>query len=325
MNVDNVNAVEAVYLFIGEDAFLRRQELDRIKAGLFHGLSEDADYTIFYGSQNRVREIIETARTLPFGEQRRLIVVKEADLLPASDKEALIRYCLNPSRKSCVVIESEEPNPRGPFREVLTGKTKVVFCQPPTGDRPERLVRKLVRESGKGISAEAVELIKGKTGGDSGVIAGAVEKVILYVGERQEITAGDVEKLTGRNIENSVFDLLRAVENKKAPAALAVLRALFHERVEPPEILGVLGWQFRRLKKIKLLLARGYTEPQIARELRIKNRFVLAKILRQAETSRPAALKKKLGDLLEADVAFKSGKVKPRSGMEFLVMKLCRD
>ncbi len=316
----------AVLFLVGEEDFRREEELDRRRKQIFGSRTPDLDYSVFYGSQSNAREILESARTLPFLSGRRLVVVREADELPEADRELLAAYCRKPVKTSCLVLDLRDPAGAAAFSSVFKSPgVECVECRPPSAGEMSDWIVKRARQAGKKIAADAAAVILERCGRDLPAAAGAIENLALYAGERELITRQDAEALIPRSAESETFDLLRQIENGRTVAALAVLQNLFREGKEESEILGLLGWQLRRLKRAKELLAAGASPEEMTRELNLKSRSLLDLVLRQARSPRFSDPEGKLAWLLETDAAIKSGRVKPQFGLELLTIRLCRD
>ncbi|MDE6816246.1 MAG: DNA polymerase III subunit delta, partial [Lachnospiraceae bacterium] len=74
-----------MYLLYGEEAYLRKQYRDRLKAAI---AGDDAMNCNFYEGKNLpVGEVIDLAETLPFFADRRLIVIQGSGLFKSGGEE----------------------------------------------------------------------------------------------------------------------------------------------------------------------------------------------------------------------------------------------
>jgi DNA polymerase-3 subunit delta len=110
---------------------------------------------------------------------------------------------------------------------------------------------------GKRVSASAWSVLGQKTGFDLRESLAAIEKLITYVGGKTVIEAVDVEAVIGRTKEERVFDLTRAIAERKLTAALRSLRELLDQGDPPLMIFAMIAREIRILLQAKLLIASG--------------------------------------------------------------------
>lgn len=90
-------------------------------------------------------------------------------------------------------------------------------------DLAEMAAREQLRELGKRIEDEALSLMVGNIGPNSRALTMEVEKLSLYVGERKEVTTGDVGTIVSRNKQAKAFALADAVGSRDLPRLLRTL------------------------------------------------------------------------------------------------------
>jgi DNA polymerase-3 subunit delta len=85
----------------------------------------------------------------------------------------------------------------------------------------------------------------------------AVEKLILYTGEKRVIDESDVEELIEKTKEGTIFDLTNALSEKKLLPALAALKNLSDQGVHHLMILSMLVREIRLLLHAGMLIRGG--------------------------------------------------------------------
>jgi DNA polymerase-3 subunit delta len=108
-------------------------------------------------------------------------------------------------------------------------------------------IREMVAAAGKRIAGDALAAIVERTGFSMRALESEMEKVLLYLGTRPEITAADVTEVLTTSREANVFDLTNAVSARDAGRALRAFRSLMAQREPVPPILGVLAGELRGL------------------------------------------------------------------------------
>ena len=78
-----------IYLLYGEEAYLKKQYKDRLKAAV---CGEDTmNYAYFEGKNTDVNEIISIADTMPFFAEKRLVVIENSGFFKKAD-EKIVEY-----------------------------------------------------------------------------------------------------------------------------------------------------------------------------------------------------------------------------------------
>ena len=77
--------LKKVYLLYGEEAYLRKQYKDRLKAAIVG--DDTMNYHYFEGKNIAVGEVIDLAETLPFFAEKRLIVIENSGLFKSGGEQ----------------------------------------------------------------------------------------------------------------------------------------------------------------------------------------------------------------------------------------------
>jgi DNA polymerase III subunit delta len=123
-------------------------------------------------------------------------------------------------------------------------------------------IREIVKGAKKTIEAEAVTAIVDRTGFSVRGLESEVEKILLYVGSRPDVSATDVMAVLSTSREAGVFDLTNAMSARDAGKALVALRGLLAQREPVQRILGMLAGEIRML-----LLARCVLDARLGGQL----------------------------------------------------------
>ena len=104
-----------VYFLYGEEPFLVERAGRRIMEQAIDPAMKDFNLNIYYGADCKGTEILDTAQTLPMFSDRRLVVVRQADKLPAATQEGLLPYLANPCPETCLLFLAAKPDLRRKF------------------------------------------------------------------------------------------------------------------------------------------------------------------------------------------------------------------
>jgi len=153
-------------------------------------------------------------------------------------------------------------------------------------------------------------------------LAGELEKLIAFVGERKSIKASDVEELVGRSVEASAFDIGWQIGRRDAASALRLVSDLMRSGKRPHEIVGVISWHLNRLLKALELRGNGRCDNDIAAELGIRWKDTDA-FFGQMKAFDINEVRSKIKALLAADLDIKRSRYDQGMVLEFAVIRLC--
>jgi DNA polymerase III subunit delta len=161
-----------------------------------------------------------------------------------------------------LILTAEAVDRRKKLFKTLSSAGKILLFAKGKGEtRQQQAVREMAAEplarSGKRLSAGAWSALGQKTGFDLRESLGAIEKLITYAGERQQIEATDVEAVIGRTKEDTVFALTAALSGRNLPLALRTLHELIDQGLHPLMIMTMITKEIRFLYQAKLLIASG--------------------------------------------------------------------
>lgn len=317
-----VNPTPPVFLFIGEERYLKDKTINDLRSSLVGNSSGELDYKVLYAPDTSAEEILDCASTIPFFSSRRLIVVKDFERLPKEDVERLLAYIKTPNEHTCLVLDAKTDDivKRNP---ALARHARVVRFSGLTGAELSSWIAKSASSRGKTIEPDAIETLRdGQSGGLLG-LSQELEKLAAFTGRREKITKDDVERVVGKNIIASTFDIAKAVGEKNISRAMAITHELVSSGKKPHEIIGMIAWYFKAMAKIKALTSDGRTEFYISQILKM-SRSRVRELMTQADVYSSDQVGAKLGILLDADLAIKRAKYLPALILEFAIIRLCR-
>lgn len=149
-------------------------------------------------------------------------------------------------------------------------------------------------------------------------------KLISYVGTGGVITRDIIDKLTGKLLDTSVYELATAINSGKRAEAFRILDDLFMERIEPIIILSALSGAYLDFYRAKLAKITGVLPSQAAEQLGYaRNReWVLNKAMTAVSKLRIDYLRSTIFILNTADKKMKSASLDGRTILEQAVAEL---
>jgi DNA polymerase-3 subunit delta len=218
------------------------------------------------------------------------------------------------------VFVSPKLDGRLKFSQALARTAVTIDCSPLREAQLTPWVARDAERLGIRLEEQANQLLKEVTGGSLYGVRRELEKLASYVPPGRTVTAADVHVLRGMEPGASVFDLTLAIAEGNRGQALSILARNLEAGEAPLRILGSLAWQYRRLWKVKELMAGGGREGEAARTLRMDPMKVRSFLGRFSD----GHLQEALHLFLEADGKLKGGSSgHPKMVMERVLLRLC--
>jgi DNA polymerase-3 subunit delta len=274
-----------VYVLHGEEDFLRSELLHLAPELLVTDeATRSFNFDQLYGSETSLGDVLTMAAGYPMMADRRLVIVREAEKVlrakptgAATSKkkkgsdDPLQNYLERPNPDCVLIFDMEKFGARNqsPFKE-LAAKAQVVEFGLLKDAEAADWIKSRAAYHKKKMSPEAARLMVAQLGISLGLLASELEKLSIYVGDRDEITAKDVESLTGASRERSVFELTKAIgmANREG-AAQILLRMLRTGKDQRQFSLIMLARHFEQLLIARELSAQGQNERAIAEALQL--------------------------------------------------------
>ena len=312
------------YLFFGEETYLMRNYEAALMLEILPAGAEMMNHDSFTEKQATATAIMDAAETLPFLNEKRLVTVRNSDFFQKAGRkeegEKLKEFLADLPETVCLLfLEEKVEKNNGLYKAVVKYGQAVEF---------KRLTEKeLAAWMKKSCKAEGLEMSEAVAGlflqtvdHDMETMEKEMQKLIAYKEKGGTVTAEDIRAVCTVSLEAKVFDLVRAVAEKKPEKAVGIYRNLILLKESPYMVLSLITRQFRLILETLLLSQGGLPNESIAAKLEIRD-FAVREYLRQSKRFSSEVWKNALRDCLDTDLDIKAGKVGEEAAVELLIMK----
>jgi DNA polymerase-3 subunit delta len=315
-------AVAPVYLLYGEEDLLVEEALDAILQAALDGGDRTFNLDVLGAGETDGRDIAARASSFPMAGGRRVVVVRDADKLSVHDCELLAAYVGEPSPSTCLILVAAKPDLRKKPFATIKRSGGALECKRLYEDKIPSWIAGAVRKGGCRIEPEAAKLLAAYVGTSLREIRSELDKLYIYVGNRKEITAGDVSALVGMSKEYSPFELQKVVGRRETARAMRILEEILGAGGGPPLVIATMTNYSLTLWKLHDLQRRGVAQKDQAAQARV-HPFFIQEYHEALGFQPPAACERALLLLADADEQSKSGTYDARQVMESLIVRLC--
>ena len=183
-----------VYLLCGEQAYLRLQNRDRLRAALL-GDGDEMNVSVYTGMDVTAREVIDEAQTLPFFADRRVILLENSVFFSKKasvESDALADFIPQIPESASLVFVEESPDKRRKLYKAIQKHGFVLNCEDVTPQMLGRWTQGLFKKAGLAIDGPTLNRFLETVGEDMMNIVSESDKLIAYCMGRDHVTAEDI-------------------------------------------------------------------------------------------------------------------------------------
>ncbi len=251
-----------VYLFHGEESYLREYYLSEMKNSLVAGF-ENFNFHKLEGKGLTVQALTETVEAMPMMAQRTMVQVVDWDLYKLSEEQrtgfiALLEdfppYC-------CLVIvyDKIEYKPSKTYKKLyaaLEAYAQTVKFQEQSQNEILKWVARRFKAAGHTIDVPTAEHLLFTCGSLMNGLIPEIGKIAAYA-KNERVTKADVDAVAAPVLEAQVFEITNAISKGDFDRASEVLGALLKLQEEPFMLLALIGKELRKLHTARIALDTG--------------------------------------------------------------------
>ena len=213
-----------VYWLEGEESFYIDQVVQYAERSILSESEASFNLSVFYGKDANWADVINACRRYPMFGERQVVILKEAQQM--RDVEKLEAYISSPLASTILVVAHKEKKIDGRSKlakYLKQGVVHVVTKKMYDNQLPE-WTNELVQSKGYTISAKALALLVDHIGNDIGRINNEIDKLLVNLINRKNITEEDIEEYVGISKEYNVYELQEALKRKDIAKAMNIIQ-----------------------------------------------------------------------------------------------------
>lgn len=239
-----------VYYFFGEDSYNLSSTLYTLEETFKPLLLSEFDKETIYSEDRSITDILGLATAFPFGSEKKLIIVKEAERI--KDKKPLKDYATSPAEFTVIAFFHN-----GSITNLNTEPFKTLDAKNFLFEAKELKGKNLIdwliceaEEKGKKLSEENAQVLVDIVGENRNMLEDQLEKICVFLNKEKEITIECIQQVSSELKQFNIFDLQNAIGLKDKAKALTVANNLLENGAEPTFIITMLTRYFTGLAKI---------------------------------------------------------------------------
>jgi len=242
--------LEPVYFLMGNEPYYIDKLANAFAKNILSDEEKELNQVVLYGSKDiKTAQIIAEAKQFPFGADKRVVIIKEAQHL--KDIEVLDSYLDNVQTSTLLIIcyKGKSVDKRKKFGKTLASRCVVFESKKLYDNQIPSWILEYVKERGFSIDNSATAVLSEYLGVDLSKITNELDKLMLVVKKGEQITTKLIEYHIGISKDYNVFELQNALGKKDV---LKANRIINHFAANPKDhhIVPVLSALFSYFQKI---------------------------------------------------------------------------
>ncbi len=238
------------YLLKGEETYYIDLICNEFEKNVIDEVDRDFNQTIVYGKDTSASQLISLCRQYPLMSDKKLVIVKEAQLLEKKEWEKMLLYLTNPLASTVLVICNKAQSFDTKCKNAIIKNSGVIVESEKIKDNQvSKWIISYLAEKKFTIDETSATMLYEYLGNNLQKIANETNKMILNIKDRTNITKEDISEFIGVSKEYNVFELQSALGTKDSTKANGILSYFAQNPKENPIqlIIPVLFSYFTKL------------------------------------------------------------------------------
>ncbi len=314
------NTFSSLYLIYGEEDYLRNSYRNKLSDAIVPP-GDNLNRTCFSGKGPDINEIMSLSDTLPFMSERRLIIIEDSGFFKNGTDEGFVEYLSRIPEETVIIFSESEVEKNRKIYKAVDKAGKILKCERQKEDTLIKWIAFYLKGSGKKISGKDAELILLRTGDDMYLIKNELDKLISYIGDRDEIRTEDIRESGSVNLRSSIFAMIDDIAEGRQKKALERYYELVLLREAPLRILYLLSREFNMLLLAKDLSEKGgRSRGEMASAMKVPP-FAVNKYLSASGHFSRELILSAIEECIGTENDIKKGRVNDKLGTEMLIVK----
>src|SRR5690606_1474541 len=212
-----------VYWFEGEEVYYIDELINYAETSILPEAEASFNLSIFYGKDSSWADVVNACMKYPMFSDRQIVILKEAQQM--KDLDLLSNYIQKPLHSTIFIVghKNKALDARTSFAKLVKSATEYVKFEKVKDHKLPDVVKNLVQSRELSIGNKALMMLIEHIGSDLSRINNELDKVMVNMGGKKEITEELIEEFIGISKDYNVFELQRALGKKDIALSLKIV------------------------------------------------------------------------------------------------------
>jgi DNA polymerase-3 subunit delta len=224
LNDLNKRNYKPVYWLEGDEEYFIDQVIHYAEHSILTENEAGFNLTVFYGRDAVWADVVNTLRKYPMLSDLQVVILKEAQAM--RDIEKLESYIDKPLSSTLffVAYKNKKLDGRTKLAKLLKDRAVLLTTKKLYDNDLPEWTSGLVKSKGYSIGNKALFLLIDHIGNDLNRLNNEIDKLVLNLSSRKNITEDDIETFVGVSKEFNVFELQQAIAHKDLYKAIRIIQ-----------------------------------------------------------------------------------------------------
>ena len=267
--------LQPVYFLMGDEPYYIDKVADSFSKNILSAEEQEFNQVVLYGKDVETAQVISEAKQFPFGANKRVVIIKEAQHL--TNIEILDSYLDNPQPSTVLVIcyKGKSIDKRKKFGKTLNSKCIVFESKKLYENKIPEWIKTYINENGFNIDNSASAVLSEYIGSDLSKITNELDKLMLAVKKEQKITTRLIEFHIGISKDYNVFELQNCLAKRQIVQANRIINH-FASNPRDHNIVPTISALFSFFQKIMIYHFLEEKNPKLAASALKVNPFFIS-------------------------------------------------
>ena len=310
-----------VHLVLGDDEYARREKVDEIISSILSP-DEQKHAVMRYTASELNEDVIGKMKVLPFFTTKQVIVISNIVKGKHKELELLLAYLKQPNSFTYIILEGDRFDGRDSLARSLKERCHIHLLKKDFDTNLGHVIYSYLKKEMRTITPDAAQLLLERVGGSHAFLTAMLNKIVMSTECGGTITEENITHVVEEFLHYDVYSLTNALSAKDAQKSLEILAYLIDHGSKETELIGILGWQMRRLFEAKVLREKGCPVSDIREKLRIYPKFI-DQFMRQVRNFTKGELGCIIEELYLIDKKIKQSFSDAQRELEILLVRIC--
>ncbi len=305
------------YLLYGSESYLKHLYRDKLIDALCGG-RDSMNFSRYEGSQLDFAEIAEMAKTPPFLEERRVLLLEDTGLFQGSNEFAGL--LAERADTTYLIFVENTADKRNSLYKYVKEQGYAAELNGLEEQDLKLFVASNLKKEGLLISEQTIRYLLDVCGSDLLFLRGELAKLSAYCMGREQVTKADIDRICTAVTEGRIFWMMDAMMEQKQSRALKLYADLLSLHEKPMQILYLLNKSFLQFSQVTALSEYGMNAAEIAKQLSVAP-FVVTKYQRLRKGFPQSRVREALAYGSELERKIKTGDMDESMAVEMFLMR----
>ncbi|ANI89167.1 DNA polymerase III subunit delta [Arachidicoccus ginsenosidimutans] len=267
------NIYKPFYWLEGEENYYIDKIMDYAEHHILSEAEAGFNLTVFYGRDAEWTEVLNACKRFPMFAERQVVLLKEAQYM--KDIAKLETYFEQPQPSTVLVVGYKEKklDARTKLAKTVKQKGELFSTKKIYDSKLPEWTQQMVQQHGYTINQKAVLLLVDHIGNDLSRIENEVNKILVNLRDRKNITEEDIETYVGISKEFNAFELQLAIAQKNLSKAVRIVQ-YFEQNPKAAPIQVILPTLYNFFSKTAMVFGVSGGESAVASAIGVNPYFV---------------------------------------------------